>query len=246
MRYFFYVEYDGTRFGGWQNQPNCISVQQLIEEALTVILRTPCRITGAGRTDAGVHARGQGAHFDSPEEIDTWRVTTALNALLPHDIAVYGMTPAAPDFHARFSASSRLYKYYFSDRKNPLNYKRVWMIYQPVDWDRVSAEMRCLGGQRDFTAFCSSGADSKNMVCDIKSAVLYRDDDGLTVLAVEANRFIYKMVRSLVGTLIDIGRNRLNDTLDSIIESKDRNRAGETAPAWGLVLEKVFYEEGFL
>jgi tRNA pseudouridine38-40 synthase len=245
MRYFFRVEYDGTRFGGWQYQPNSISVQQLIDEALTVILRSPCSVTGAGRTDAGVHARGQGAHFDFDGEMDTVRVTASLNALLPHDIAVYGMTAVSPDFHARYSATSRMYKYYFSGRKSPLSHKRAWAVYYPVDWDRMSDEIKCLRGPRDFTAFCSSGADSKNMVCDISFADLSVCDDknagAARVFTVRANRFIYKMVRSLVGTLVDIGRGRVNDTLDDIITSMDRNRAGETAPACGLVLEWVAY-----
>ncbi|MCL2182534.1 MAG: tRNA pseudouridine(38-40) synthase TruA [Chitinispirillia bacterium] len=246
MRYFFRVEYDGTRFGGWQYQPNAISVQQLINEALTVILRAPCEATGAGRTDAGVHARGQGVHFDTASDIDTERVTASLNALLPHDIAVYGMQAVDPGFHARYSATERMYKYYFYDRKSPLNHKRAWMIYYPVDWDRVNHEIKCLLGPRDFTAFCSSGADSKSMVCDISFADVSMHGDGQRIFTIQANRFIYKMVRSLVGTLVDIGRGRLNDSMDSIINSKDRNRAGETAPACGLVLEWVGYPEGLL
>jgi len=241
MRYFFRVEYDGTRFGGWQYQPNAISVQQLINESLTIILRTPCSVTGAGRTDAGVHARGQAAHFDVDEEIDTERVTSSLNALLPYDIAVYGMTAVNADFHARYSAASREYKYYFADRKSPLSHKRAWTIYYPVDWDRISREIKCLSGPRDFTAFCSSGADSKSMVCDISSANVSAHGDGTRIFTIRANRFIYKMVRSLTGTLVDIGRGRLNDSLDDIIASMDRNRAGETAPACGLVLEWVDY-----
>ncbi|MCL2218364.1 MAG: tRNA pseudouridine(38-40) synthase TruA [Chitinispirillia bacterium] len=241
MRYFFRVEYDGTRFGGWQYQPNAISVQQLIDEALTVILRTPCGVTGAGRTDAGVHARGQGAHFDAPEEIDTERLTTSLNALLPYDIAVYGMTAVNPGFHARYSASSRMYKYYFADRKSPLSHKRAWAVYYPIDWNRVDNEIKCLSGPRDFTAFCSSGTDSKSMVCDISFADVSVHDNGARIFTIRANRFIYKMVRSLVGTLVDIGRGRLSDSLDLIINSKDRNKAGETAPACGLVLEWVDY-----
>ncbi|MDR3013201.1 MAG: tRNA pseudouridine(38-40) synthase TruA [Chitinispirillales bacterium] len=245
MRYFFRIEYNGARFGGWQNQPNRISVQQLIEEALTVVLRAPCAIVGAGRTDAGVHARAQGAHFDIPagvdaDGVDTHRLTASLNALLPRDIAVYGMVPVAPDFHARFSASSRRYKYYITTRKTPLSCEKAWMILFPVDWGRVGGEMECLSGPRDFTAFCSSRADSKSMMCDIRFADLSINGDTV-IFTIEANRFIYKMVRSLVGTLVDIGRGRLSDTLDAIIESKDRKRAGETAPACGLVLEEVFY-----
>jgi tRNA pseudouridine38-40 synthase len=170
----------------------------------------------------------------------------SLNALLPHDIAVYGMAAVSPDFHARYSASSRVYKYYFSDRKSPMNHKRAWMIYYPIDWERVSREIKCLSGPRDFTAFCSSGADSKSMICDISFADVSTHEGGMRIFTIKANRFIYKMVRSLAGTLVDIGRGRIDDSMDSIINSKDRNRVGETAPACGLALEWVDYPEGVL
>jgi len=241
MRYFFRVEYDGTRFCGWQYQPNGISVQQLIDEALTVILRTPCNVVGAGRTDAGVHARAQGAHFDAPEEIDVQRVTTSLNALLPYDIAVYGMTPVRPDFHARYSAASRQYKYYFSEKKTPLHFQRAWPIYYPIDWGLAEREAASICGSRDFAAFCASGADSDNTVCDVTRAGFSINENGMRVFTIEANRFIYKMVRSLVGTLVDMGRGRISGAMESIIASKDRSLVGETAPACGLVLERVAY-----
>ncbi|MDR2694372.1 MAG: tRNA pseudouridine(38-40) synthase TruA [Chitinispirillales bacterium] len=243
MRYFFRTEYDGTRFHGWQNQPDGVSVQRLIEEALSVALRAPCPIVGAGRTDAGVHARAQGAHFDAPDsvDIDTDRLTVSVNALLPPDIAVYGMVPVRPDFHARYSAVSRRYIYYFSDRKSPINYKRVWMIYYPVDWERIASEAKHIVGRHDFTAFCASGADSDDKECDVASAALSLGENGVRTFTIEANRFIYKMVRSLVGTLVDIGRGRLSAAMDAIIGSRDRSMAGETAPACGLVLEWVGY-----
>jgi tRNA pseudouridine38-40 synthase len=244
MRYFFRVEYDGTRYGGWQYQPNCMSVQQLIEEALAIALRTPARIIGAGRTDAGVHARAQGVHFDVPDDIgepDPERLMISLNALLPHDIAVYGLAPVRPDFHARYSAVSRLYKYYFSEKKSPLNFKRAWPVFYHIDWDKVAREIERLPGLHDFTAFCSSGADTGNMECEVSHADLSVREDGMRVFTIQANRFIYKMVRSIAGTLVDIGRGRIADPLGAIIASKDRNRAGETAPACGLVLERVDY-----
>lgn len=243
MRYFFRVMYDGERFVGWQNQPNGVSVQELLEEALTVALRVPCAVVGAGRTDAGVHARAQGVHFDCDAEFDITKLTAALNAILPHDIAVYDMKNVAQDFHARFSATSRLYKYYITTRKNPLMYKRAWAIYHPVDWERVKIEAQSLCGAHDFTAFCSSGTDAKNMVCKIELADISLDnlDSGEIIFTIRADRFIYKMVRSLVGTLVDIGRGNLDCSMIDIIESKDRLRAGFTAPAHGLVLENVFY-----
>jgi tRNA pseudouridine38-40 synthase len=244
MRYFFRVEYDGTRYCGWQIQPGGFSVQQLIEEALAVVLRVPCPVVGAGRTDAGVHARAQGAHFDAPETVDAGRLTVSLNALLPHDIAVYGMVPVGPEFHARYSAVFRRYIYYFSDRKSPLCYKRAWMAYYPIDWERAALEAGHIIGRHDFTAFCASGADSEDKVCDVSFAAFSHRGDGVRAFTIEANRFVYKMVRSLVGTLVDIGRGRLNASMDAIIASRNRGMVGETAPACGLVLERVGYPPG--
>jgi tRNA pseudouridine38-40 synthase len=241
MRYFFRVEYDGTRYCGWQSQPVGVSVQQLIEEALTVALRAPCPVVGAGRTDAGVHARGQGAHFDAPGAVDAERLTASVNALLPPDIAVYGMAPARPDFHARYCAVSRRYIYYFSGRKSPLWHNRAWRAQYPIDWGRVALEAKSIVGRHDFTAFCASGADSRDRVCEVSRAELSPLGGGMTAFTVEADRFVYKMVRSLVGTLVDIGRGRLDASLGSILASRDRGLAGETAPAWGLVLEWVGY-----
>jgi len=244
MRHFCRVEYDGTRFGGWQYQPNCVSVQQILEETLAVVLRSPCSVTAAGRTDAGVHARGQGVHFDAAGAINTESVMMSLNSLLPSDIAVYGLKTVRDDFHARYSAVSRVYKYYFSEKKAPLLFKRVWPVYYKIDWDKIEHEMKSLLGVHDFTAFCSSGTDSDNKECDVRSASLSLRQDGIRVFTIEANRFIYKMVRSLVGTLVDIGRGRITDSINSIISCKDRNRAGETAPACGLTLEWVSYPAG--
>ncbi len=240
MRYFCRVEYEGTRYGGWQYQPNCVSVQQVLEEVLSVVLRSPTSITGAGRTDAGVHARGQGMHFDAPVGIDIRKTILSVNSLLPSDIAVYDLQPVSDEFHARYWALSRKYTYYFSDRKNPLNHKRVWMLYYNVDWDKVSQEALSLRGTHDFAAFCASGSDSSNTLCSVTDVQL-SCRNGIRMFSIEANRFIYKMVRSLVGTLVDIGRGRLSDSLEAIVASKDRNRVGETAPASGLVLEWVSY-----
>ena len=240
MRYFFRVEYDGTDFGGWQRQPNAVSIQELLEKALTVALRAPSEITGAGRTDAGVHARAQAVHFDSEKKIDLGKLQLSLNALLPPQIAVYNMAEVDSSFHARFSAVSRQYKYYLSLRKQPLFLKRVWMIYNKVDWDLVRKNSLDLLGTHDFETFCASGAGSDNTVCTVKNVNLVETRDGL-VFTIEADRFIYKMVRSVVGSLIDIGRGRFNSTMAEIIESKDRSRAGSTAPPFGLVLERVNY-----
>lgn len=240
MRYFFRIEYDGTEFGGWQRQPNQISVQEKLEDALAILLRTPIEVTGAGRTDAGVHALGQGAHFDSPVELDLRKFELSINALIPPSIAVYNVCRVDDTFHARFTAVRRCYKYYLCMRKRPLLFKRAWMVFYDVNWDCVNENIRQLSGTHDFSSFCASGCGSDNMICNIMHASLDRQDD-LYVFTIEANRFIYKMVRSITGTLIDIGRGYLETSIEKLLSQKDRRLSGQTAPASGLVLDYVTY-----
>jgi tRNA pseudouridine38-40 synthase len=240
VRYFLRVEYDGTIFGGWQNQPNVVSVQEVLEKALSVALRKQVQITGAGRTDAGVHATAQAVHFDFDDPIDLNKVQLSLNALLPREVAVYNFTSVDPSFHARFSAIARQYKYYLCLRKKPLLLKRVWMVYSKVDWDLVRKNSTDLLGKHDFTSFRASGAGSDNAVCTVKK-ISFDEVGECLVFTIEADRFIYKMVRTIVGTLIDIGRGRLSSTMAEIIASRDRSRAGSTAPPFGLVLDRVTY-----
>lgn len=242
MRYFFRVEYDGSRFGGWQRQPNAVSIQELLERAFTIALRVPIVVTGAGRTDAGVHARGQGVHFDCDRELDLRKCELSVNALLTPEVAIYGLRKVSSSFHARFSATSRLYSYRICPRKRPLLFKRVWMMYYDVDYEKVRENMEHLKGEHDFKAFCASGSESGTTVCLVRKVSLDSEGD-LLVFTIEANRFIYKMVRSVMGTLIDIGRGKLNSTMAEIIESKDRRRVGTTAPPFGLTLDFVEYAE---
>jgi tRNA pseudouridine38-40 synthase len=241
MRCFFRVEYDGTQYAGWQTQTNAVSVQSELEKAFSTIIREKCEVTGAGRTDTGVHARAQAAHIDIPDQIDISRLEMSINAVLPYDIAIYGLIPVDEKFHARYSATRRRYVYSFSTRKAPLLYKRVWMIYYPVDWNAVRREMKYLVGEHDFSAFCASGSSARTMTCNIFRAELADRDYGYAFI-IEADRFLYKMVRTIVGTLVDIGRGRMKSTLMEIMESGDRKKAGETAPACGLVLDYVKYE----
>lgn len=240
MRYFFRVEYDGTEYGGWQRQPNAISVQEKLEEVFSTVLRTTVEITGAGRTDAGVHAAAQGAHVDLLNAIDVKKCELSVNALLPPSIAIYNLKQVDDVFHARFSAVRRRYRYYLSTTKRPLLFKRVWMVFYKVDWDLVRSNINQLHGSHDFSSFCSSGCGTENMVCNILNAEL-TERDGLIIFTIEADRFIYKMVRSLTGTLIDIGRGYLKTDLAGLLASKDRTRSGQTAPASGLVLDYVSY-----
>lgn len=240
FRYFFRVEYDGSAYAGWQYQNNATTVQQKLEEAFSTVIREPCAVVGAGRTDSGVHARRQGAHLDTSEPIDINKIGRAVNAVLPTDIRVFDLQAVARDFHARFDAIRRSYRYSIATHKTPLRRHHVWVMWYPVDWDRVRYEASQLMGTHDFTAFCASDTTVENMLCDIKCCSLTQDQD-LYVLQIDANRFVYRMVRSIVGTLIDIGRGRLTHGIIDILGSRDRRRVGATAPAWGLVLDNVFY-----
>lgn len=240
MRCFCRVEYDGTAYAGWQIQNNDRSIQSELESAFSTVVRRPCKIVGAGRTDAGVHAKGQGMHIDLPDKIDLKKCESSVNALLPNDIAVYNFQVVEDSFHARFSAIERCYKYYIVSRKMPLWDGRAHVVTLRVDWELVNKNIPSLIGKHDFTAFCSSGSSADSKVCEVKYASL-ENNNGVRIFNITADRFIYKMVRSIVGTLIDIGRGRITDSLDKIIESNDRTLVGNTVSACGLVLEYVDY-----
>jgi tRNA pseudouridine38-40 synthase len=241
MRYFFRVEYDGARYGGWQAQTNASSVQETIADSFSTVTREQCSITGAGRTDAGVHARGQAAHIDLQSPIDARKCELSVNAVLPDDICIYHLQPAPDDFNARYSAKMRRYVYYMTLRKKPLSFKKVWMVFYEVNWDKVRSCAQVLPGKHDFTAFCAKGSGAKTMTCTIRRAELESIADGYS-FTIEADRFLYKMVRTIVGTLIDMGRGKITDSMEEIIKSKDRKKAGETAPACGLMLDYVEYD----
>ncbi len=240
MRYFFRVEYDGSRFGGWQRQPNAVTIQELLEKAFETALRVPVSIVGAGRTDAGVHAKGQGAHLDIENPVDIRRCECSINALLPSEIAIYNLQQVSDSFHARYSAISRRYEYLMCTRKRPLNMKKTWMLFYDVDWGQVRKNLQFLKGTHDFTSFCASGSEAPSNICTVKNVSL-EDEQGFIKFTIEADRFIYKMVRTIVGTLIEIGRGKIKLSMQEIIAAKNRELAGETAPPFGLFLENVFY-----
>mgnify|MGYP000856279988 FL=1 len=240
MRYFFRVEYDGSKYGGWQRQPNAVTIQELLENAFETALRVPVSITGAGRTDAGVHAKGQGAHLDVEKPVDIRRCECSINALLPREIAIYNLQQVNDSFHARYSAISRRYVYRMCTRKRPLSFQRAWFLFYGVNWDLVRDNLQFLEGTHDFTSFCASGSETPNNICTIKKVSL-EDEQGFIQFTIEADRFIYKMVRTIVGTLIEIGRGKLKLSIKDIIAAKNRVLAGETAPPFGLFLENVFY-----
>jgi len=240
VRYFFRIEYDGAAYHGWQRQPNGVSVQEELERAFSIVLRQTCSIVGGGRTDAGVHARRQGAHMDTESAIDTFLCERSVNGVLAPDIAVFGLQAVPEDFHARFSAVERRYTYSLVERKTPLLRCRAWHVTYTIDWVLMQREARSLIGTHDFATFCASGSDANGAVCTVRHAGLALVD-GQWVFSLSANRFVYKMVRSVVGTLVEIGRGARDDSMADILRSRERARAGVTAPAHGLVLEDVVY-----
>ena len=181
-------------------------------------------------------------HIDLPDKVDLKKCESSVNALLPDNIAVFNFQIVEDSFHARFSAVERCYKYYIVSRKTPLWGGRAQVVTFQVDWELVNKNIPCLLGKHDFTAFCASGSSADNKVCTVRRASM-ENEKGVYIFTITADRFIYKMVRSIVGTLIDIGRGRITDSLDTIIKSKDRSRVGNTVSACGLALEYVSYAE---
>jgi tRNA pseudouridine38-40 synthase len=242
-RYFIYLAYNGTRYCGWQNQPNGISVQQCLEEVLSKVLCRNISIVGAGRTDAGVHARMMVAHFNIPEVIEnTALLVGKLNNMLSKDIAVYKIIPVAEDAHARFGALSRTYEYMLSDKKNPFSYEYVCrMPLQQMDFKVMNEACAVLFNYSDFTSFSKLHTDVKTNNCRISEAG-WRKDGDTWVFTIKADRFLRNMVRAIVGTLFDVGRNKITiGDFREIIEAKDRCRAGMSVPPEGLALTDIEY-----
>ena len=241
MRFRLLIEYDGTAYAGWQLQNGQRTVQGEIEKALRTIFGKPIRVTGAGRTDSGVHAREQVAHFDVSSLSDAVKLTRSLNGILATDIRVLNVESVSKDFHARFSARMREYRYYLSQTPQALNRNYYWHVHFQPDLERMNAAASLITGCHDFKSFCRVISDVENHLCRIEEAVWYREGR-LIIFRIRADRFLHGMVRTLVGTLTDIGRGKLEiDDITGILKARDRTMAGQSAPAKGLVLEKVYY-----
>lgn len=243
MRFFIELSYNGKAYHGWQNQPNAISVQEVIEKALSTILKTNIAIVGAGRTDTGVHASQMFAHFDFNEKLEVDKLAYKLNSFLPKDVAIHSIFKVNPEAHARFNALSRTYHYKVSTSKNVFNYDFAYQMKLPLDVKAMNEACKILFNYNDFQCFSKSNTDVKTYNCDIKEAFWTNTTDEL-VFTITANRFLRNMVRAVVGTMINIGLGKLNpEDLHNIIASKDRGKAGFSVPAHGLYLVKIVYPE---
>jgi len=242
MRYFIKLGYRGANYHGWQVQPHDTSVQQVIEAAMATLLREPTPVTGAGRTDAGVNARLMVAHFDTGQPIaDVPRLVHSLNALLPPDIAIYGIGAVHDDAHARFDATSRTYKYFAVTRKDPFYYPLSWKCPPGLDFDMMNEAAARLPHYTDFTSFSKLHTDVKTNNCRVTHAQWTREGDQW-VFTITADRFLRNMVRAIVGTLVEVGRHKMTvEQFGHVIERKDRCAAGTSMPGHALFLWDITY-----
>ena len=241
MRYFITFAYDGTNYHGWQVQPNGISVQERLDGCLSTLLRKKVETVGAGRTDAGVHARMMVAHFDWPGELDGEQLAYRLNRILPWDIAVQDVRKVDERLHARFSAKSRLYRYYIHLSKDPFLRRYSWEIHYPLDFRIMDEGASLLLGEKDFACFCKAGGNQKNTRCLVTEA--HWDQQGNQwIFTIRANRFLRNMVRAIVGTLVDLGRGQITlQDFARILANGSRSDAGESVPGNALFLEEIAY-----
>ncbi|MCD8318317.1 MAG: tRNA pseudouridine(38-40) synthase TruA, partial [Paraprevotella sp.] len=248
QRYFLYLAYDGTRYHGWQIQPNGISVQEVLQDALSTLLRRNLKVTGAGRTDTGVHARLMVAHFDFEYADDPLRrigglwLTDKLNRVLPPDISVYKAVPVASDAHARFDAVSRTYHYFLHYGKSPFLRAYSCRLYRKPDFGKMNEAAATLFDYTDFTSFSKVNTDTKTNDCRIMEARWTELSPCEWRFEIRADRFLRNMVRAIVGTLLDVGRDKLSvDGFRAVIEGKDRCRAGDSVPGNALFLVDIVY-----
>ncbi len=237
------LEYDGTSYAGWQVQPGQDTVQGRLEAALETITGEPVRVVGSGRTDAGVHALGQVAHFKTHSGMSPEEFLRALNSLLPRDIAVREASEAAEGFHARFSAKRKLYRYVVlqGETRSAFGHRYGWEVGYALDVAAMRQGAKHLVGTHDFSAFRTSGGAATDPAKTLHRLEVEEQGRDIVVLA-EADGFLRHMVRALVGTLVEVGRGRIGpDEVKAILEARDRSRAGPTAPPQGLFLLEVTY-----
>lgn len=242
MRYFIKLAYKGTDFHGWQTQPNADSIQEHIQKALSILLKKPIEIVGAGRTDTGVHAIQYFAHFDTDHEINEVETSYKLNALLPHTIVIHQIFKVKEDAHARFDATSRSYEYRILLENNPFLLDTTWQLsHRTFDVNAMNQAANILVLHTDFKAFSKSKTDVKNYLCTLSKAYWTLEGNHLT-FHISANRFLRNMVRSIVGTLLEVGEGKKTiSEFEQVINSQNRQEAGLSVPAKGLFLTEIVY-----
>ncbi len=241
LRYFIHISFLGNNYCGWQIQPGQISVQETIEKCISNLTKNKIRIVGAGRTDAGVHATSMYAHFDTTNTIEKKDFLTRINLYLPNDISILDILPVKDKSHARFDAVSRTYKYFINQNKDPFKINQSYFCKYELDLKLMNRAAKILLKFDDFECFSKSKSDVKTFLCKINYAEL-NEEKGLIILKINANRFLRNMVRSIVGTLIEVGRKRISlKNFEKIILEKNRSNAGFSAPAHGLFLTAVDY-----
>lgn len=242
VRYFIRLSYDGAAYHGWQVQPNALSVQEALQQALTTLLQKPIPIVGAGRTDTAVNAHFMMAHFDHEAELPTRQLTYRLNKILPPDIAVQRIMHVTPEAHARFSATARTYHYHIYQNKNPFYRRYATLITTPLDFKRMNEAAELLLNTTDFTSFSKLHTDAKTNICQVTQACWTEVEPGLWRFTITANRFLRNMVRAIVGTLIEVGRGKIDmEEFQAIISRKDRQQAGQSMPGHALSLVDIRY-----
>lgn len=243
-RYFMLLSYRGENFHGWQSQPNAVSVQSTIEDALCKTLRTSIKIVGAGRTDTGVNARKMIAHFDTLNDIENpTGLIRGLNSIVGREIAIHAITRVHDEAHARFDATSRTYHYYVCTKKNPFFHHLSWQTPNTLDFEAMNHAAKMLLSVNDFTSFAKLHTDNKTNICHVTHAEWHKinETDGY-VFIITADRFLRNMVRAVVGTLIDVGRGKLSlEDFRNVIEAKNRCSAGTSMPGHALYLWDVTY-----
>jgi tRNA pseudouridine38-40 synthase len=242
LRYFIKLAYNGTNYHGWQYQPNASSVQETMNKAFSVILNSEINLMGAGRTDTGVHAKEMYAHFDLETPFDIPNLIHKLNAFLPKDIVIYDVFSVSNEAHTRFDATKRTYEYHINTFKDAFLQEQSWYFHQKLDLDLMNQASKLLFNHTDFQCFSKVNTDVNTFDCSIFEAYWKQENEKL-IFTISANRFLRNMVRSIVGTLINIGLHKINlNDFESIIESKNRDKAGFSVPAHGLYLTKIEYD----
>ena len=242
MRYFIEFAYKGTNYHGWQIQPNATSVQEVLSTALTTVLQQKVSLTGAGRTDTGVHARQMFAHFDSDFTIEKQQLLYKLNAYLPKDIAILNIHTAPNNAHARFDATKRTYEYHINSKKNAFASDDSWYFQHKLNTDLMNKACEILKQHTDFECFSKVHTEVHTFNCKIETA-LWEQQDERYLFIISADRFLRNMVRAIVGTMVNIGLEKVSlHNFELIINSKDRKQAGFSAPAHGLYLTQVEYD----